>query len=101
MINIQSTDVAARRALAGEVRRACTDVGFFYGPAPSQGLAPALEADKMILVFLVKNHGIPDETIEAVISASKRFFSSPEEEKLKVGRVVVVLMILIPCAVRR
>jgi isopenicillin N synthase-like dioxygenase len=32
----------------------------------------------------VKNHRIAEETIGAVISASKGFFSLPEEEKLKV-----------------
>ena len=41
----------------------------------------------------VKNHGIPEESIEAVISASKRFFSLPEEEKLKVGGVLVVFIL--------
>lgn len=35
-------------------------------------------------VCIVKNHGIPEESIKAVISASQRFFSLPEAEKLKV-----------------
>jgi hypothetical protein len=38
----------------------------------------------LYLFCSVKNHGIPEESIEAVISASKRFFSLPGEEKLKV-----------------
>jgi isopenicillin N synthase-like dioxygenase len=40
----------------------------------------------------VKNHGIPENTITAVIDASKSFFSLPEEAKLKVGRVFIVSM---------
>ncbi|KAF9649776.1 Clavaminate synthase-like protein [Thelephora ganbajun] len=59
--NIRSLDTTARGALAKEVKRACVDVGFFY----------------------VKNHGIPEETVEATMSASKRFFSLSEGEKLK------------------
>ena len=51
-------------------------------------------------LYSVKNHGIPEETIEAVISASRVFFSLPEEEKLKVGGVLVVFVFLIANAVR-
>jgi len=34
--------------------------------------------------FTVKNHGIPDERIDDVVAASRRFFSLPLEEKMKV-----------------
>jgi len=46
----------------------------------------------LYLFFSVKNHGIPEESIEAVISASRRFFSLPELEKLKVSGVLVVFI---------
>ena len=46
--------------------------------------------------FSVKNHGIPEESIEAVISASRRFFSLPEVEKLKVSWCACCFYILIP-----
>lgn len=41
----------------------------------------------------MKNHGIPEQVIEAVISASNLFFSLPEEAKLKVGRMLVVFIL--------
>jgi len=67
------------------------EVGFFYGTVPPiQDVIPALSPGHAIFVFLVKNHGISEETIEAVISASRLFFSLPEVEKLKVGCVLVV-----------
>ena len=75
--------------MAKDVRQACTDVGFFYGPVPAQDATiPALKADLTYSFCSVKNHGIPEELIDAVISASKLFFSLPEEEKIKVGRVL-------------
>jgi isopenicillin N synthase-like dioxygenase len=42
----------------------------------------------------VKNHGIPEHTIEAVISASGLFFSLPEEAKLKVLAVFIFLRLV-------
>jgi isopenicillin N synthase-like dioxygenase len=76
--------VAARGALAKELKRACIDVGFFYGPVPTQEPYQRSRLTGLYLFCSVKNHGIPEESIEAVISASKRFFSLPGEEKLKV-----------------
>lgn len=61
LTDIRSPDLTTRKSLAQEIKRACMDVGFFY----------------------VKNHGISECTIEAVISASKLFFSLPEEAKLR------------------
>ncbi|KAI6144537.1 hypothetical protein BKA82DRAFT_4172616 [Pisolithus tinctorius] len=50
-----------RAALARQIRDACMSVGFFY----------------------VKNHGIPEETINEVLSAMKAYFSLPTETKMK------------------
>ena len=46
--------------LAGEVARACENVGFFYA----------------------LNHGVPEETIDRAFAASRWFFALPLEEKL-------------------
>jgi len=54
--------------------------------------AQALKADLTYAFCSVKNHGIPEESIDAVISVSKLFFSLPQEEKIKVGGVLVVFM---------
>ncbi|OSC98036.1 Clavaminate synthase-like protein [Trametes coccinea BRFM310] len=59
--DIDSPDPVVRRALGEAVRDACINVGFFY----------------------VKNHGIPGETIERALSASKEFFSLPLEKKME------------------
>ncbi|KIJ17863.1 hypothetical protein PAXINDRAFT_167806 [Paxillus involutus ATCC 200175] len=59
--NATSRDPALRRALAAEIRDACTNVGFFY----------------------IKNHGIPEEAIGAAISAAQQFFVLPTEMKMK------------------
>ena len=48
-------------ALAGQLRHACENIGFLY----------------------VKNHGVPQETIDRGFAASKRFHALPLEEKLK------------------
>jgi len=60
--NISSDEFQLRRALANEVRDACMSVGFFY----------------------VKNHGIPEETIENAFNMSKKFFSLPLESKMAI-----------------
>jgi len=52
-------DEAAMTALAENIRRACSEVGFFY----------------------IKNHGIAEELIDRAYSAAKRFFALPEAEK--------------------
>ncbi|KAI5995141.1 hypothetical protein EDD15DRAFT_2366069 [Pisolithus albus] len=51
-----------RAVLARQIRDACMNVGFFY----------------------VRNHGIPEETIDSALSAMKAFFSLPLETKMKV-----------------
>ncbi|GLB38567.1 putative iron ascorbate-dependent oxidoreductase family protein [Lyophyllum shimeji] len=60
LANISSNDASVRRALADEIRGACINVGFFY----------------------VKNHGIPEEVIQATLEMAKRFFSLPMESKM-------------------
>ncbi|KAI6123630.1 hypothetical protein EDD16DRAFT_630190 [Pisolithus croceorrhizus] len=50
-----------RVALAQQIRDACVNVGFFY----------------------IKNHGIPEEIIDEVLSAMKTYFSLPVETKMK------------------
>jgi isopenicillin N synthase-like dioxygenase len=48
--------------LAAELRRACENTGFFY----------------------IRNHGVPQQIIDEVFAATKRFFDLPVEERLKV-----------------
>ena len=54
-----SGDVAARRALAGEIDRACRDIGF----------------------FTIVGHGIDEALIERVKDFSRSFFALPAAEK--------------------
>ncbi|KAJ8487237.1 hypothetical protein ONZ51_g4303 [Trametes cubensis] len=64
IIDLQDIDnphAEAREALGRAVKDACIHVGFLY----------------------VKNHGIPEETIERAYSASKEFFSLPVERKME------------------
>ncbi|KAH9925071.1 hypothetical protein B0H21DRAFT_826664 [Amylocystis lapponica] len=81
IINLQNAsdpDPPIRRALGQAVRDACINVGFLYGapPSPSQALT--------VTSFLpVRNHGIPDQTIQRALSASKAFFSLPLEHKMQ------------------
>jgi isopenicillin N synthase-like dioxygenase len=60
--NARSSDEAERRAVATEVRKACMTAGFFY----------------------VKNHGIPQPTIDAVHQAAESFFALSEETKMTI-----------------
>ncbi|PPQ65889.1 hypothetical protein CVT26_000909 [Gymnopilus dilepis] len=60
--NISSTDPIRRRKLADEIRDACIRVGFFY----------------------VKNHGIPEDVINAVLEEAKSFFALPLEKKMEI-----------------
>ncbi len=52
-------DEQAMAALAENIRRACSEVGFFY----------------------IKHHGIPQHVIDRAYAAAKRFFALPETEK--------------------
>lgn len=57
-------DEAARREVAAQLRRACTEVGFFY----------------------LKNHRVPQDLIDRMFGESDRFFAEPIEEKMKIER---------------
>ncbi len=50
----------ALERLAGQLRGACENIGFFY----------------------ILNHGVPQETIDRAFAASRRFHSLPQERKL-------------------
>ncbi|CEL02007.1 hypothetical protein ASPCAL01583 [Aspergillus calidoustus] len=59
--NLDSPDLASRRALADEIYDACTRVGFFY----------------------IKNHGIPPENVRAMHEAAQAFFALSHEKKME------------------
>lgn len=54
-----SGDGARRRVVAGEVRMACRDTGFFY----------------------LAGHGVPDALTRGQLDAARRFFALPQAEK--------------------
>jgi isopenicillin N synthase-like dioxygenase len=56
------SDPAAKRALAMELQRACTDIGFFY----------------------IRNHGVAQELIDATFAECPRFFGLPLAEKMAI-----------------
>ncbi|OIW35715.1 2OG-Fe(II) oxygenase [Coniochaeta ligniaria NRRL 30616] len=60
---IFSDSLADRQAVAAEIRRAATTSGFFY----------------------MKNHGVPEETIQTCLSSAKEFFHQPDEIKRRVS----------------
>ena len=57
---LASDDLAARRAVARELRAACLDKGFFY----------------------IANHGVPTPLVDTLLENAARFFDLPEDEKL-------------------
>ncbi|UZP36925.1 hypothetical protein NXS19_004741 [Fusarium pseudograminearum] len=59
--SLDSPDVEERQKLASLINDACTKVGFFY----------------------IKNHGIPEDMIEAVHNAAERFFNLTEAQKMR------------------
>jgi isopenicillin N synthase-like dioxygenase len=61
---LKSNNRLGRLRVAGEVRRASLDRGFFY----------------------LENHGVPDQLVEAVMRESRTFFASPLADRLAVGR---------------
>src|SRR5271169_4149938 len=58
---VEDRDLGERRAVAGELREACIDIGFFY----------------------LKGHGIPQREFDDVIAMGHRFFELPLSEKMK------------------
>jgi len=57
-----SGDEEAKEKVSGRVYKACREVGFLY----------------------IRNHGIPDMTVEATFEAAQRFFGMDEEAKRRV-----------------
>ncbi|KAG6890581.1 hypothetical protein C0992_000399 [Termitomyces sp. T32_za158] len=62
LADIFNDDPGVQQALAAEIREACINVGFFY----------------------VRNHGIPEATINAALKVAKEFFALPLEAKMKI-----------------
>jgi hypothetical protein len=92
LVGVHSLDVAARRALAKELKRACIDVGFFYGPVPTQEPYQRSRLTGLYSFCSVKNHGIPEESIEAVISASKAVLLLTRRGEARGSLVLVVFI---------
>ncbi len=59
---IFSPDISERKKVATQLYDACTRVGFFY----------------------IKNHGISEESIDAVFDWGKEFFALPFDEKMEI-----------------
>jgi isopenicillin N synthase-like dioxygenase len=56
------SDTDAKHALAAELRHACTEIGFFY----------------------IRNHGIPQDLIDATFAECPRFFGLAAEDKMRI-----------------
>jgi isopenicillin N synthase-like dioxygenase len=61
---LASAWLADRQEVAAALRAACLDNGFFY----------------------IRNHGIPEDLVEAVFAQAARFFALPVEEKLALDK---------------
>lgn len=59
---IFTEDEDAKRELALALRRACSEIGFFY----------------------VKNHGVPQAVIDGAFATARRYFALPDAEKMKI-----------------
>jgi isopenicillin N synthase-like dioxygenase len=62
MAPVRAWDDAGARRFADEVREACTGLGFFY----------------------VRNHGVPQATIDTAVATAQAFFDLPVETKRRV-----------------
>lgn len=78
---MNNPDQTVKKALADEVRKACMNVGFLYGMLVARR---RLLDNPSHTCHVVKNHGIPEETTENALAASKNFFSLPDEKKMEV-----------------
>ena len=56
------TNDKGRRKTASDIRKACTDIGFFYAA----------------------NHSVSDEHLDQLLTETKRYFDLPTEEKMKI-----------------
>lgn len=59
---IFGADLDAKAKLAADLRRACTEVGFFY----------------------IKNHGVPQTVIDGAFDTAARYFAQPDEAKMDI-----------------
>lgn len=48
------------------------------------------------MIEVVKNHGIPDEDVNAAIEAGKKFFALPTEKKLEVSQIQILMLHYLP-----
>lgn len=62
LAGMRSPDDAAKASVAVALRKACSDVGFFY----------------------IANHGVPEQLIERVFSQGRALFDRPLEEKMQI-----------------
>jgi hypothetical protein len=82
--NISSPDSTVRRELAFQIRDACINVGFFYGnirPFPQ-----LYQPNYSSRWSAVKNHPIPESTVQGAVEASQKFFDLPSKTKMEVSR---------------
>lgn len=63
-------DLDSRTVIAGKIRTAAQNTGFFY----------------------IKNHGISEDLIASALTQAKAFFHQPEEEKEKVSNFKLLHM---------
>jgi isopenicillin N synthase-like dioxygenase len=54
-------DAAAKRVLGADLRRACTEIGFFY----------------------IRNHSVPQAVIDAAFGVAGAYFAQPDAEKMR------------------
>jgi len=62
LAGLRSANAAERAAVARELRAACMESGFFY----------------------VTDHGVPQDLLDAMFAASRRFFAQPLERKMAI-----------------
>lgn len=49
-----------------------------------------------LMIEVVKNHGIPEEDVNAAIEAGKKFFALPTEKKLEVSQIQILMLHNLP-----
>ncbi|KAL3440388.1 hypothetical protein BJX65DRAFT_314860 [Aspergillus insuetus] len=71
---MKSPELAARQKLAGEIRGACMNVGFFY----------------------IKNHGVDASLVQEIHLQAKQFFSLPTNTKMKTSAAIPLYFVDTP-----
>lgn len=82
--NINSPQIEERQKLARSVYDACTQVGFFYIQVCGLQVRPRVITTHTLVFVVDQNHGIPEDMINDIHRAAERFFSLPEDQKMKV-----------------